>query len=120
MNILTGFNGIPQVDGWAGYDALGEPRRLGGTPLTLAYCWAHARRRLQHITQTDGSQIAADGLRRITQINKPILNILGKYTRSSARRTPRCSQSAIRPADRRLPQMADPGIIIVAQILLQG
>ena len=68
MDILRGFEGVLQVDGYAGYDVLGEPRRVGGAPLTLAYCWAHARRKLHDIYQKDGSEIAADGLRRIAQI----------------------------------------------------
>ena len=70
MDILKDFNGILQVDGYAGYDALAEPRRIGGTPLTLAYCWAHARRKRHDITQKDGSGIAAEGLRRIARIYK--------------------------------------------------
>lgn len=41
MDILTGFEGILQVDGYTGYDALAETRRVGGSPLTLAYCRAH-------------------------------------------------------------------------------
>lgn len=70
MNILTGFEGILQVDGYTGYDALAEPKRVGGTPLTLAYCWAHFRRKLHDIYQKDGSEIAAEGLRRIAQLYK--------------------------------------------------
>ena len=77
MDILAGFNGILQVDGYAGYDALAEPRRVGGTPLTLAYCWAHARRKLHDIYQKDGSEIAAEGLRRIAQIYKIEAGIRG-------------------------------------------
>jgi transposase len=51
MDILQGFDGILQVDGYTGYDALAEPRRVGGKPLTLAYCWAHSRRKLHDIYQ---------------------------------------------------------------------
>ena len=65
MEILRGFDGILQVDGYAGYNALAELRRVGGAPLTLAYCWAHSRRKLHDIYQKDGSEIAAEGLRRI-------------------------------------------------------
>ena len=43
---------------------------MGGKPLTLAYCWAHARRKLHDIYQKDGSEIAVEGLRRIAQIYK--------------------------------------------------
>jgi hypothetical protein len=77
MDILAGFNGILQVDGYAGYNALAEPRRVGGTPMTLAYCWAHARRKLHDIYQKDGSEIAAEGLRRIAQIYKIEASIRG-------------------------------------------
>ena len=63
MDILKGFNGILQgeegqqtvrgtvcrTNGYAGYDALAESRRIGGTPLTLAHCWTHARRKLHDI-----------------------------------------------------------------------
>jgi transposase len=47
MEILRGFDGILQVEGYAEYDAMAEPRRTGGKPVTLAYCWALARRK-QH------------------------------------------------------------------------
>ena len=70
MNILLGVDGILQVDGYTGYDALAEPRRVGGKPLTLAYCWAHSRRKLHDIYQKDSSEIAAEGLRRIAQLYK--------------------------------------------------
>lgn len=66
MNILEGFDGILQVDGYAGCNALAETHRRGGAPLTLAYCWAHCRRKLHDVFQRDGSPIAAEGLRRIS------------------------------------------------------
>ena len=77
MGILRGFDGILQVDGYAGYDALAQPRRVGGAPLKLAYCWAHARRKLHDIYQKDGSEIAAEGLRRIAQIYKIEASVRG-------------------------------------------
>ena len=42
---LEGFNGILQVDGYAGYNAVAAP----GKGVTRAYCWAHARRKLCEI-----------------------------------------------------------------------
>lgn len=78
MDILRGFDGILQVDGYAGYNALAELRRVGGAPLTLAYCWAHSRRKLHDIYQKDGSEIAAEGLRRIAQIYKIEASIRGR------------------------------------------
>jgi transposase len=41
---LTGFNGILQIDGYAGYNRLTRPTRKGGAPIAVAQCWAHARR----------------------------------------------------------------------------
>ncbi|OZA14159.1 MAG: hypothetical protein B7Y02_04960 [Rhodobacterales bacterium 17-64-5] len=92
MDILRGFEGILQgeegqqtvrgtvcpTNGYTGYDALAEPRRVGGNPLTLAYCWAHARRKLHDIYQKDGSESAAEGLRRIAQIYKVEAGIRGR------------------------------------------
>ena len=40
--ILKGFSGILQVDGYAGYNRLIAPERIG-PDIRLAYCWAHAR-----------------------------------------------------------------------------
>ena len=65
---LDGFDGILQVDGYAGYNRLAGPGRKGGAAAQLAYCWSHARRRLREIHESSGSEIAAEGLRRIAEI----------------------------------------------------
>ncbi len=65
---LDGFDGILQVDGYAGYNRLTGPSRKGGAPIRLAYCWSHARRRLREIYDSSGSEIAAEGLRRIAEL----------------------------------------------------
>ena len=65
---LDGFDGILQVDGYAGYNRLAGPGRKGGAALQLAYCWSDARRRLREIHESSGSEIAAEGLRRIAEI----------------------------------------------------
>ena len=65
---LNGFDGILQVDGYAGYNRLTQPGRRGGAPIQLAYCWAHCRRRLREIYDSSGSEIAAEGLRRIAEL----------------------------------------------------
>ena len=62
------FDGILQVDGYAGYNRLTGPHRAGGAPLRLAYCWSHCRRRLREIHDSSGSEIAAGGLRRIAEL----------------------------------------------------
>ena len=64
---LDGFNGILQVDGYSGYNRLTKATRKGGEPITLAFCWAHARRKLKEVYDRDGSPIAREGLDRIAQ-----------------------------------------------------
>jgi hypothetical protein len=59
--ILHGFGGILQVDGYAGYNRLIAPDRTGPS-IQLAYCWAHARRKLIEITRTGPAPIAEEGL----------------------------------------------------------
>ena len=44
--ILEGFDGVLQVDGYAGYHRLARPERKGGAPLRLAWCWSHGRREI--------------------------------------------------------------------------
>ena len=65
---LTGFDGILQIDGYQGYNRLTRSTRKGGSPITVAHCWAHARRKLREVFDRDGSEIAAEGLRRIAEI----------------------------------------------------
>lgn len=64
---LAGFDGILQIDGYTGYNRLTKPTRKGGAPLRVAHCWAHARRKLKEVFDRDGSEIAAEGLRRIAE-----------------------------------------------------
>lgn len=65
---LTGINGILQLDGYQGYNRLTKSSRKGGDPIVIAHCWAHARRKLKEIFGRDGSEIAAEGLRRLAEI----------------------------------------------------
>ena len=46
--------------------------------MQLAYCWAHARRKLHEVYQRDGSPIAAEGMRCIAQLYKIEADIRGK------------------------------------------
>jgi len=61
---LTGFSGVLQVDGYAGYGELTRPNRPGGA-VTLAFCLAHARRKFFEVYQSSESSVAAEALRRI-------------------------------------------------------
>jgi len=74
---LKGFDGILQLDGYAGYNRLTRPTRKGGDPITVAHCWAHARRKLREVFDRDGSEIAAEGLRRIAELYRIEAEIRG-------------------------------------------
>ncbi|WP_234908562.1 IS66 family transposase, partial [Rhizobium rhizogenes] len=65
--ILQGFTGVLQVDGYAGYNRLIAPDRVG-PDIQLAYCWAHARRKLVEITRTGSTPIAEEGVKRIGEL----------------------------------------------------
>jgi transposase len=86
---LTGFDGILQIDGYTGYNRLTQPSRKGGAPIRVAHCWAHARRKLKEIFDRDGSEIAAEGLRRIAEFYAVEADIRGisPGQRLSARQT---------------------------------
>ena len=66
--MLEGFEGILQVDGYTGYNRLADDRREHGSPLRLAYCWAHARREIIKATPKAGSPIAEECLKRIAAL----------------------------------------------------
>ncbi len=60
---LAEFQGILQVDGYAGFKRL-----LAGRPpgeIRLAFCWAHCRRRFYELYRSTGSPLAEEALRRI-------------------------------------------------------
>lgn len=75
---LKGFNGILQVDGYAGYNRLTRSGREGGDPLVLAYCWAHARRKLYDLAEKSGSEIANEGLKQIAELYRIEAEIRGQ------------------------------------------
>lgn len=73
---LRGFDGILQVDGYAGYNRLTKQNRKGGEALLLALCWAHARRKLYELI--DSSQIARQGIARIAKLYEIEAEIRGR------------------------------------------
>ena len=64
--ILQGFNGTLQVDGYAGYNRVLDPKSNG--EIQLAYCWAHARRKLYELTINSPAPIAHQGLKHIAAL----------------------------------------------------
>ena len=54
---LDGYRGILQIDGYAAYNRLGKDRG-DNDAMTLAGCWAHARRKFFDLHASDGSPFA--------------------------------------------------------------
>lgn len=57
---LSGFSGILQVDGYAGYNKLGRRNDVA-----LAFCWAHVRRKFFELAKADASPTATEALQMI-------------------------------------------------------
>jgi transposase len=89
--LLTGFDGVLQVDGYAGYKRLAKAEREGGRPLVLAQCWSHARRKLIDATPKAGSPVAEEALRRIAALYAIEAEIRGRG--AEARRAVRRARS---------------------------
>jgi transposase len=64
--ILQGFEGILQVDGYAEYNSVLDLR--DNAPTQLAHCWAHARRKLFDLTHHNVAPIAEEGLKQIAAL----------------------------------------------------
>ena len=75
--LLEGFSGTAQVDGYSGYNRLRRSDRPHGA-LTLAACWAHARRGLKDVFDSNGSPIAKAGLERVARLYAIEKKIRGK------------------------------------------
>jgi transposase len=73
-DILKGFSGILQVDGYAGYNRL--LKRVDDN-VALAYCWAHARRKLHEVAQSGSAPIAQEGLKQIAALYRVEKDIRG-------------------------------------------
>jgi len=67
IRLLAGYGGIVQCDGYAAYKQLADGRRDGG-PATLAFCWAHWRRRFYEIAKAAPAPIAQQALERIAAL----------------------------------------------------
>jgi transposase len=76
-NILQGFSGILQVDGYAGYNRL---LKRVSQDVQLAYCWAHARRKLYDVAKAGVAPIAQEGLKQIAALYRIEADIKGQST----------------------------------------
>jgi transposase len=75
MTLLGGYRGIVQCDGYAPYKQLQRGR--AGNTVTLAFCWAHLRRRFYEIAKGGSAPIAEEALRRIASLYRIEAQIRG-------------------------------------------
>jgi transposase len=64
---LARYRGIVQCDGYAAYKQMADPRRRANA-VTLAFCWAHLRRKFYDIAKGGAAPIAAEALQRIAAL----------------------------------------------------
>ncbi|WP_052265328.1 IS66 family transposase [Ruegeria sp. ANG-R] len=75
--ILKGFSGTLQVDGYAGYNRFMRDERDEG-PLVLAYCWAHVRRKFLDVFKATRSKEANSVIELINEIYEVERSLKGK------------------------------------------
>ena len=73
---LAGFRGVLQVDGYAGFKRLAGDRKDGS--VTLAFCWAHMRRRFYEFHAATKSPLAGEVLARIGRLYEIEADIRGQ------------------------------------------
>ena len=81
---LAAFAGVLQVDGYAGFNALGGAERKAGA-VQFAFCWAHVRRKFFDFHHATASPIAAEALRRIAELYQIEARIRGRPPEERAR-----------------------------------
>jgi transposase len=77
---LEGFQGVLQVDGYAGFETL-----AANGDIVLAACWAHVRRKFYEFHQATGSPIGAEALRRIAELYAVEKRIRGQPAKARQR-----------------------------------
>jgi transposase len=77
--LLGGYRGILQCDGYAAYKTVAGTRTNDGA-VTLAFCWSHVRRGFYHLAKAH-APVAVEALRRIGALYKIEESIRGKDAR---------------------------------------
>lgn len=91
LRALQGFDGVLQVDGYAGYNALTDNRRGEEDPLDLAFCWTHWRREFFDLAKGGNAPIAEEMLKRIAALYEIEAKIRGRS--AEERRSVRLSET---------------------------
>ena len=60
LKLLDRYRGVVQCDGYAAYKSIASA--APGDPITLAFCWAHLRRRFFDLAKDGNAPIASEAL----------------------------------------------------------
>ena len=77
LKLLETYRGIVQCDGYAAYKNIADDARAGDA-VTLAFCWAHLRRKFFDIAKGGSAPIASEALERIAVLYAIEKTIRGK------------------------------------------
>ena len=91
--LLKDFSGVLQTDGYQVYQGLANARN----DVTLAHCWAHARRKFFELAKGGSAPIATEAMARIGQLYAVEADVRGKT--AEERLTARMQKSAPLIAD---------------------
>jgi transposase len=67
LKLLATYRGIVQCDGYAAYKTIADDAQAGDA-ITLAFCWAHLRRKFFDIAKGGSAPIASEALERIAAL----------------------------------------------------
>jgi transposase len=67
LKLLSNYRGIVQCDGYAAYKTIIDDEHAGDA-ITLAFCWAHLRRKFFDIAKGGSAPIASEALERIAAL----------------------------------------------------
>ncbi len=90
LKLLETYRGIVQCDGYAAYKNIADDARAGDA-ITLAFCWAHLRRKFFDIAKGGSAPIASEALERIAALYAIEKTIRGRS--ADERRTVRQEKS---------------------------
>jgi transposase len=89
LKLLEGYRGVVQCDGYAAYKTIADA--APGEAITLAFCWAHLRRKFFDIAKDGNAPIASEALQRIAALYAIEKTIRGRS--ADARRAVRQDES---------------------------
>jgi hypothetical protein len=75
IDLLKGFNGVVQCDGYGAYKTLAKRRP---NEIVLSHCWSHVRRDFIDLSKDGLTPVAAEALRRIAQFYAVEAEIRGR------------------------------------------